>query len=101
MTERFTLAQQEELRQKALDLITQRKWDTLPWEDAWSGKYPDPPLEAEIEHEFLILCEKAARILDSGLSESECGNLQERLRLIALEYCETFNIYGFRENLIG
>jgi hypothetical protein len=79
-----------ELRRIAIDLVEHKKWDELPWGQAWGGKYPDSPTEAEIEAELNILKPKAVRMMRQGAGEEDYCTIEEHRRTISLEFSDVF-----------
>lgn len=88
-----------ELRLVAESLLTAAAWDSLPWDEAWNGKYPKKPNEQEINKEIAYLVKKVTRILTYGISELDYDNIKEHLRTIHLEFCKTINFYGVNNPL--
>lgn len=90
----FNEEQLNELREEAISIITGINLERLSWDDAWSGCYPEEPSDEDVNAEFEALKAKAYRIL-SGTADisEEYSNWTEHRRMMALEFCETFNIW--------
>lgn len=96
MTELFELnpEQLDELRSCAITLVESDNLEKLSWEDAWSGIYPQEPTEEQVEAELKALMEKAVRILSGNYDfAQEHEHLRDRIRLLHLESCTTFDIW--------
>jgi hypothetical protein len=89
----FNDAQKAEIREMAQTILSQEKWDSLPWDEAWSGAYPVRAYDHEIEFEAKRLEEKALRIISGGSLEHEYSTQKEHIRMICLEHAESFSIY--------
>lgn len=90
----FSQQQQNELLTAATWVLEQEKLEAQSWEDAWSGMYPDKPTDVEIQIELERLTMKAQRMLSGSADlDKEHSSFDERLRMIALEYCPTLNIW--------
>ena len=92
----FNDNQKSEIRHLAEEILVSRKWDALPWSDAWAGVYPVCPSNEEIEREAQALEIKATRIISGGPIQQEYGDLAEHIRMISLESARSFNIYHKR-----
>ncbi len=90
----FNEEQLNELREEAISIVKQINLERLSWDDAWSGCYPEEPSDEDVNAEFEALKTKAYRIL-SGTADisEEYSNWTEHRRMIALEFCKTFNIW--------
>ena len=94
----FSKLQTSELREMAISITDSRKWDELPWCDAWNGTYPIRPSDSEVEREFSLLQKKATRIIGGGTLESEYLTMDEHCRMIYLESAQTFSLYRANES---
>lgn len=90
----FNDEQLNELGEQALILAEQANLECLSWDDAWRGVHPEKPSDQQVKAEFEALKAKAERILTAGAEmDHEYSNWDEHRRMIALEACQTFNIW--------
>lgn len=91
----FNEEQFNELREEAFSIVKGINLERLTWDDAWNGRYPEEPSDEDVNAEFEALKAKAHRIL-SGTADitEEYSNWTEHRRMIALEFCKTFNIWA-------
>ncbi|MCX4192580.1 hypothetical protein [Methylophaga sp. OBS1] len=90
----FNEEQLNELREEAISIVKGINLERLSWDDAWSGCYPEEPSDEDVNAEFEALKVKAYRILSGNAYISEeYSNWTEHRRMMALEFCETFNIW--------
>jgi len=94
----FTDIQKAEIRDIARELIQDRKWEELPWKDAWNGAYAIRPTKYEIEVEATILEEKAIKIITEDLSGEPYPYVKDLIRVMSLESAKTFNLYEHKWN---
>lgn len=95
----FNKVQLNELWEKAEEIVCHKKWNELPWDDAWSGKYPIDPIRNEVDLEFDALRKKAERMIKHGPSINDYETLEDQVRTISLEFCETFDLYQAKPRL--
>lgn len=91
----FNEEQLNELREEAFSIVEGVNLERLAWDDAWNGCYPEQPSDEDVNTELEALKAKAYRIL-SGTADitEEYSNWTEHRRMIALEFCTTFNIWA-------
>lgn len=96
MTKTYELLDEqiEELRECAIAIVEADNLEKLSWDEAWAGIYPQKPTEQQVREELNELLTKTTRILSGNYDfEHEHASLRERIRLIHLEACQTFDIW--------
>ena len=73
----------ERLERAAMFILKARKWDNLSWDDAWSGKYPEPVSESEISAEVATLAKMTFPPTTVNLSTAD--GLTDYLRYLAVQ----------------
>lgn len=81
--------QLKEIKAAATALATQKKWDSLSWDDAWSGVSADNPSEKEIEQIYNIMIQDAELVLQAGVYKTNFSTEEEHIRMIYLESCSS------------